>query len=88
MLAYHVSRWRHEPCINVSKLRAMQGARTRAPVARASCVRARGNTGKSPQSSDCFPNNFLIEISSQGVSASGPPQPVQPGYPADASFIN
>lgn len=42
MVAYHVSRWRDEPCINVSKVRAIQGARARVPVARASCVRARG----------------------------------------------
>ena len=40
-LAYHVSSWRHEPCINVSKDRAMQGARARVPVAHAD-ARARG----------------------------------------------
>ena len=34
-LAYHVSRWQHEPCINVSKIGAMQGARARVPVAHA-----------------------------------------------------
>ena len=42
-LAYHVSRWRHEPCINVSKVRAMQGARARVPVSRAPCARMREN---------------------------------------------
>ena len=31
--------------------------------------------------------DFLIASSSQGVSASGPPQPAQAGYPADANAI-
>ena len=34
-MTYHVSRWQHEPCINVSKDRAMQGARARVPVSHA-----------------------------------------------------
>ena len=34
-MTYHVLTGRHEPCINMSKNRAMQRARARVPVARA-----------------------------------------------------